>query len=300
MWTSVTTPARRHPLRERVRTCLATLLLTCLLGCRSELGECDTLAANELVYGRDGLVATKGQALVHDSCGNGAFCHAALATSKRRYGAPARMDFDMLPSPTGLSEVRGLAEDVWKLVRTGQMPPVGSGSSVIGDGAWLADVARDHEAPRLPALATDEGKAILRNWLACGAPVVVDTRVPRGVQPGSSTFDAGDGTPTWSAIFQGILLPTCATQGCHSGASAAGGLALEDACDAYAALFQPGACDEAPVLAGSADSSLLIDKLESDQPRCGTPMPPTGPLPEGMKAAVRAWIEGGAQAETCQ
>src|SRR5262245_25829433 len=67
----------------------------------SELGACDPEAAEQLVYGRGGLIATKGQALVHDSCGNAAFCHSAGATGHARFGAPAGMDFDMLPAPKG-------------------------------------------------------------------------------------------------------------------------------------------------------------------------------------------------------
>ena len=65
------------------------------VGCKSELGPCDTEAARELVYSRDGMVATQGQALMHDSCGGAAFCHARGAEKAARLGAPAGMDFDM-------------------------------------------------------------------------------------------------------------------------------------------------------------------------------------------------------------
>lgn len=289
--------ARRNridPLRAVAAACTALLL-----GCRSELGECDMAAASELVYGRGGLVATKGQAVTHDSCGNGAFCHSAAAKGAQRHGAPAKMDFDMLPSPRGLGDIRELGEDAWKLVHSDQMPPPGKASAVLGDGAWLADVERRSGAAALPSLSSHEGKAIFRNWLACGAPVVTETRVPAGVQPPQDDFDAGGGTPTWKLIHREIMQPRCATAGCHNALSAAGGLALEQECDAYAALFEAGSCAEVLVRPSNADGSLLVDKLESAAPRCGTTMPPAGPLPAAMRVAVRAWIEAGAEAEAC-
>jgi hypothetical protein len=284
---------RMDPVRAAAAVCAVVLL-----GCRGELGECNTASANELVYGRGGLVATKGQALAHDSCGNGAFCHSAAAKGALRHGAPARMDFDMLPAPRGLSGIRELAEDAWQVVQSEQMPP-SNASALIGDGAWLADVERRTGAAALPPLPSHEGKAIFRNWLACGAPVVTETRVPAGVQPLQHDFDAGGGTPTWSLIYRDIMQPRCATAGCHNAQSAAGGLALAQECAAYAALFEAGSCGELLVRSGDADGSLLVDKLESEAPRCGTPMPPAGPLPEAMKVAVRAWIEAGAEADSC-
>jgi len=64
----------------RLKTCVAGWLLGAALtsGCGGEdLGECDLAAAEEMVFSQQGLVATKGQALLHDTCGNGAFCHSS-------------------------------------------------------------------------------------------------------------------------------------------------------------------------------------------------------------------------------
>ena len=64
-----------------------------------------------------------------------------------------------------------------------------------------------------------EAHAILRNWLACGAPVVERTEERRGV-----TDPIGFTVPrcetdcvdlTWPAIYDGIITTRCATPGCH-------------------------------------------------------------------------------------
>jgi hypothetical protein len=78
-----------------------------------ELDECEADAARELVYGRSGTVATKGQALAHDSCGNGSFCHSQGATGNLRHGAPRGMNFDMIPSPIGLEDILKHRERSW-------------------------------------------------------------------------------------------------------------------------------------------------------------------------------------------
>lgn len=276
------------------RPFLIVACVAALFGCQSELGECDEQAAKELVYNQGGRVATKGQALAHDSCGNGSFCHAASARGESRFGVAAGLNFDMVPSPTGLSKLREYAELSWQQVESGQMPPRGRARSVQGDGDWLADPQRRSGAPRLPRLDTREGKGVFRNWLACGAPVVRDTKVAPGVQPGTAV------EPTWRSIRDDLFVKSCAIAGCHDTASSAsaGGLDLSGDCDAYAALFVAGACNEPAVRAGQPEQSLLVDKLTATRPRCGSPMPPGG-LDEGAKAAVRDWIRAGAVAEGC-
>jgi hypothetical protein len=281
---------------------LAWLALNLTGACGSEeLGECDPTAAEELVYDRSGMVATKGQALVHDSCGNGVFCHSAAAHGEERRGAPASMDFDMLPSPSGLLTMLDRAQSAWQLVRAEEMPPKGS-ARFLGDGDWTVDVERRPDAARLPALSTHEGKAALRNWLACGAPTVTETSVPSWARPAQSPFGDGGVAPSWTAIYQSILKPRCALSGCHNATGAAGGLALGDECQAYGAMFASGTCRQPYVNRDDVDASLLLDKLESEAPGCGGPMPPAsagGRLPDAMTMAIRAWIEAGAEAEAC-
>lgn len=274
---------------RRVFVCIAGLLATS--GCKSELGECDERAANELVYSSSYRIATKGQALAQDTCGNSAFCHSANARGTSRHGAPGGMNFDMLPTPTGLSAMREHAELSWSAVERGAMPPDGkAGRAVIGDGKWLTDPQRRPGAAELPSLSSHAGKGIFRNWLACGAPVVVDERVPGQVP---------EVDPTWPSIYENVIVGAgCAAAGCHNAASSSGGLSLEGSCNAYAALLGKSSCGEVYIRPNMATESLLVNVLEADKPRCNIdPMPPTGPLDDGAKAAIRAWIAAGAQAE---
>lgn len=283
--------------QRRAITLLAALVLAG--GCGSDLGPCDRAAADELVYGRSGLVATKGQALAHDSCGNGVFCHSSAAHADARFGVPAGLSFDMLPAPDGLSNVLEHVDMAWAVVADGDMPPRGDAARVQGDGDWLFDVERRAGAPRLPALSSAEGKGMFRNWLACGAPVVAHTQVPKWAVPARDPFE-GDATPRWQDIYEVVLQPSCALSGCHSESSASGGLAMTDACGTHAALFVAGACGEPAVQPGDAAASLLVDKLTSDDPRCGDPMPPIGRLPQSFTDAIAEWIDAGAEADACQ
>ena len=153
-----------------------------LAACGDGLGECQELAAAELVFGRHASVATKGQALTHDSCGAGAFCHSVNATGAERFGAPAGMNFDMMPAPTGWLDLFGLRSKAWDLVKNDHMPPGEIGHDKVGDGAWIFDFGRRDGFPQLPPLSTKAGKAAFRNWLACGAPVVKHARLPEWSQ----------------------------------------------------------------------------------------------------------------------
>jgi hypothetical protein len=277
---------------------LGSWLALCVVGCDSELGDCNQPAAQELVYGRSGLVATKGQALMHDSCGNAAFCHSRGASGDARYGAPHGLDFDMLPSPGGWDAVREHEADVWSVVEDGEMPPRGVGQKTQGDGDWVFDAERGPGARRLPKLASEEGKAALRNWLACGAPVVEQTKVPDWALP---TSDAGAvSLVDWREIHTTVIAPSCAIGGCHD-QSAAGKLVLLDACDAYDSLRAAGSCGPVRLAPGDT-SSLLLDKLESSTPSCGPlrmPPPPLAPLPDEIIAALRQWVMSGAPAAEC-
>lgn len=276
---------------------VAIAVLLSLGGCGDGLGDCDPVAAQELVYGRtNGLVATTGQALAHDSCGNGTFCHSAAARGKERLGAPAGMDFDMLPTPKGLESMREHAGRSWSSVDSGDMPPGGPAGRVVANAEWSLDVLGSEEAPKLPAITTKKGREIFRNWLACGAPVVTDTQVPPWQRPPPDPIGEN---PTFKQIYDVVLVPQCATSGCHTPAANAGRLAFGDECAAHAALFRAGACGEPSIRARNADASLFIDKIASADPACGGPMPPLGRLPDATIDAIRNWINAGAVAEGC-
>jgi hypothetical protein len=262
-------------------------------GCGNSLGDCDHAAAEELVYSSNGMVATKGQALIHDSCGNSAFCHSSAATGDARYGAPAGMNFDMLPAPTGWPELVDRREHGWDLIESGDMPPGEAGEKVLGDSGWTFDVTHTDPELKLQPLSTKEGKGAVRNWLACGAPLVSQTKTPQWAQAVPEANKPRD----FDAIYKTIIAHSCALGGCHN-ESAAGQLSMSDVCTAYQGLLTAGPCSMSRVRPGDPNS-LLLDKLSSDMPVCGGRMPPTGPLPDADVAAIRAWVVGGAAPPKC-
>lgn len=132
----------------------------------------------------------------------------------------------------------------------------------------------------------------------------VGVQMPRGLPPLSSEkieairswINNGALGPALSSIQQNIFTPIC-TQ-CHFGANPAGGLNLEDG-QAHAGLvgqsrlFDP----EIRVVAGDADSSFLIDKLENNNlgGSRGDRMPLGGPfLNQVTIDVIKQWINEGA------
>lgn len=329
-------PVRSNPARSLLASLGLAALALASAACQEQLGGCeDEKAANELVYNRSGLVATKGQALVHDSCGQGSTCHSSAAKGSSRSGAPAELNLDMLPRPTGVHRVLQLREEIWDSLVSGQMPPR---DYAIGDGDWRFDVDRQGK-DKLPSLTSREGKGILRNWLACGAPVVVDTKVP-GWSTKPEAAPAAPGAE-WSAVYQD-LRRQCSSSGCHDGspvaASAPGWLSLPEGsarpaaadaglqtlaaghisipfsggeCEVYKwLLYGRDACAQRLVVGGDTAASSLVDKLANATPTCGSAMPPPEVMEESAKAAratamqaltasIKDWIGNGALAPQC-
>ena len=97
------------------------------LGCEPDLGECDMTKLG----GSDTQPHT-GQLLVQNRCAGGR-CHSVDAMGELREGAPAELDFDIVPSdmtPAQISKVREGAENVhdhresmWGEIEGGSMPP---------------------------------------------------------------------------------------------------------------------------------------------------------------------------------
>lgn len=179
---------------------LSVLVLSGALSGCDDLGPCDEAAAREVVYTDDaqGLPAYAGQALLTQSCGGGSFCHASNATD--RHGAPAGLDFDLLlaSSAAETEHLRSLQmvvfrhrDAIWRSIERGTMPP-----GKIGE--TISELGAPHRG--LPSLDSSEGREILRNWLACGVPVVervTDDRpagvLPVGaVEPVAPTIDTGN------------------------------------------------------------------------------------------------------------
>ncbi|MFT3922991.1 MAG: hypothetical protein QM778_10685 [Myxococcales bacterium] len=265
------------------------------LGCGDDLGECDDKAANELVYSNTWHVATKGQALMNDSCGNGSFCHSVGATGDARGGVAKDLNFDMLPQPSGWPKVMDHRDGIWKSIANGTMPPGKGGAAKLSDGEWSFDPWRRAGSPMLPKMHTKAGQAAFRNWLACGAPVVTQTEVPLWARPTGQT-NLGD----WSGIYTTIVQGRCANGGCHDRITHEGDLDLSDECKGYKALAgTSGQCGVPRLVPGDVNSSVM-QQLER-RSTCGDPMPPepAAPLTDPELDVVRKWIQNGAPAMNC-
>lgn len=305
--------------------------LTGLTGCLPGPGPCDEASALELVYDEQGAPAFAGQAVMNQSCGAGGFCHAAEVLDPAfRFGAPDGLGFDVTlasTTPDGNDEaverleahqlrILAMSGEILAQIEAGQMTPRGAAgrmyrdqvtaySRVGDDGTTFTDLPGAHEP---------EGLAILRNWLACGAPLVERT-VPRADLLGSTI---GIVQPvcerqcvdlTWPSIHETILVPTCARSSCHDESEPAAGLDLVGGgLDGVLARLLTDAPMGAQCRAGATPmvtpsdtaESLLYLKVAaaSSDDVCGSRMPLSGnPLSEQRLCAMRVWIECGACAE---
>jgi hypothetical protein len=294
-----------------------------------------------------------GQALLSQTCANG-FCHSSSARNgtdpfnpDQRYGAPGGMDFDLPVATPETSDVaallRGLqarhawvaehAGRIWKTIDDGFMPPARvpevSIRKFAAEGWGFARASRAEPVRSLPGLDTAEGRAIARNWLVCGAPVIervsgtprppgapaVGDEAPR--DPFRSCTGDGDcdggkcyaslgecgPQPRWAVLYTDVVQPRCALSGCHGDATnPAGGLLLDAANGEAARTALVGAAAASPacaalsltlVVAGDADASLLVQKIAGTA-ECGDPMPPGGSLAPATVEAFREWVAAGA------
>jgi Planctomycete cytochrome C len=98
-----------------------------------------------------------------------------------------------------------------------------------------------------------------------------------------------DPRPTsWGYIHAAIVVPTCATIGCHSDFSEQGNLNLEEEQEGYDELL-----NSLPrrVVPGNPAGSLLMVRLQGIG---GQRMPPDAPLPAADVELIGRWIENGA------
>ena len=304
---------------------LAVSLASLAAACDPDVGACDPAAATAVVYDPNGLPAFEGQALVIQSCGGGAFCHSAGIDPPDRHGAPQgfALDVSLASASPDVNEdaVRRLgraqvdtlnhASSVLGQVRSGSMPPRGVDAVPIGRPEFQRIPPGARSGTSLPGIRTGEGQEILRNWLACGVPVVERTteRMDGNDNTIGATVPSIETTPVepvWPEIYARILEPGCAFSMCHDDETTAGALDLSAQETAYAALLSPaggrlceGAADR--VVPGDPRASLLVHKLEGrapDGPICGTRMPTLGnALSQGRIASIRQWIEDGARRE---
>lgn len=323
---------------------LATFTISLSIGCSPDLGECDEMAAMELVYTADGTPALAGQALVNQSCGGGGFCHSAGAEPLERVGAPAGLDFDLALASSSeefneaavmrldRDQVRAfdLRHEILEQVQRGLMPPPGpEAADALASMPTYDRVAADGTSfVPLPALDTEEGEQILRNWLACGLPIVERTQDPVTIPSeyrDRDTYPLGLTVPscarrcvdpTWPDIVEQILIPSCALSRCHDSEEPAAELDLSvaDPSDptqlealhatllastAEGTLCAASEVADAPMFVpGDPDGSLLIQKVTPDLVACGSLMPLSGAqLSEQRLCALREWVMCGACAD---
>lgn len=216
---------------------VATLLIA---SCGPDLPDCasPTLAADRVVFVDDGTPMFEGQALLTLSCGSGV-CHDSRASERARNGAPAGLDFDLFPTCD-------LGMDC-----TGELDALGNRARAVTRRRHLIYESLDHVtlervlpayqelevgalASPLPGITTEEGRQIVGEWLACGAPVVeVVARNAdlRRTFPGERCDDEADGRrcryaarteppePPWggdNGIYQRVIVELgCAWSWCH-------------------------------------------------------------------------------------
>ncbi len=102
--------------------------------------------------------------------------------------------------------------------------------------------------------------------------------------------------PTFTEVRDDILLPSCSLgTSCHN--DGAGGLTLtaEGAYDALVGVESADVSGEILVVAGDADSSYLIKKVEWADGIVGEGMPLGTTLDQELSDELRDWIDGGAE-----
>ncbi len=238
--------------------CTKADLGACNLDGTTPGGEIEGPAAFDLAYNSlTGEPMYEGQALVQASCGNGQFCHTPNATGGDRLGTPRGLDFDVALACTDattdptcadlqpcegtevetpycerlrrLSANRGTiaawAEEMHFQISEGTMPPGEAGGRVQDDTPFVRE-----DNTELPRLDTPDGKNIVRNWLACGAPVVARTELAPSADLELTECDSIEGEicfysgpqaplpdPTWSSIYWSVMFSTCVI--CHGPAN---------------------------------------------------------------------------------
>ncbi len=296
------------------RLITSIVLVASLIACASDdLTTCDMTAAKAVVYTSTGDPAYAGQALVATTCGGaGGTCHSEGARLDQRVGAPFHLNYDVALATSdesverlrrGLATIRSRRAGLMEQVRSGNMPP----RKASFDAPTMAGYTMKEGGAALPTLRTAAGKEILRNWLACGAPVVErasGASVGIGdVEPARTVLP----DPTWSSIYTVLVGPTCAVSDCHGTAPFRGRLDMSSQSNAYTSLVgsdaMGGSCGSMGyrrVIAGDPDNSLIIRKLEGlpsnrDMAICGERMPLGRPRRSQDEIdRIRMWIQMGA------
>lgn len=332
-------------------------------GCE-DLGKCDEAKARSLVVNGEGQVLYAGQAIINRSCAAGQ-CHSSGATGDTRQGVPKGLDFNLEPAPVVpagtkeaknavdsngvLVDAKGLAtlrknqrkvfderDDIWEQIDSKLMPPDGVGAD-FRNAEPGADIAVDTKtaactrgSKALNPISSGATRSIVRNWLACGAPVVEVSDESVSVStlkqdPAGKPGTVGQQAPFCQDCEAPITfdeLYTNVFKGCVAGCHTPGGIAdpksydgfdLTDVDIAYDSLTGKGAlggsddCNKSDVplvKKGDAKGSYIIAKMGgatlspalTDLALCGSSMPLGQPVLDCGVRQIATWINAGALA----
>ena len=205
------------------------------------------------------------------------------------------------------------------------MPPSGSEGAAVraagGQYYYLDNFSSVSGGEReLPELDTAEGREILRIWLASRAPMI-DRMAPPGdfTSPGEPCSGEDDETvifgcvvraepppppdPNWASIyafFEGSCVASCHDGDEDLGVYEDSLLDLSTQELAYQELLGAAEGDDCGgmgdlVVPNDPEASILIDKLQNEDPSCGASMPAGLPiLPENYLAPIIEWVNNGA------
>lgn len=219
--------------------------------------------------------------------------------TKLTWGAPAIANGVLVvPSDDDIVVYNATTGDMLAMFNTGGT--IAGGSPAIVDGHIVVNsgLAYELDPTVKPNMQT----------ICYAVPDAVAAPVGPAMPTAGSTAPAfTPGSPTWSAVFEEIIVG----KGCNGGPSchasiAGGNLVLLTKADSYTALVgvkamgMGGAVSCATsnltrVVPGDPTNSLLLDKVANANPKCGGHMPPGSDLPPAMVTQLRDWIMAGAK-----
>jgi hypothetical protein len=98
-------------------------------------------------------------------------------------------------------------------------------------------------------------------------------------------------------LYDNLFVKTCGSPGtgaaCHSADGKQGGLVLADIDTAYDMLLGTDG-GHARVVPGNPECSVLVERVESTDPAFRMPLNSDMPLSDGLRCAIRQWIQNGA------
>lgn len=305
-------------------------------GC-NDLGECTDPAQGRVPVRVGTEVMYAGQAIIVQSCAAGS-CHTERTTRENRRGAPAGLDFDISPMAAEPDADGGIAQisaedlqslrkhqrkvfderhSIWEQVEKDLMPPDGLGQPYRETSlGTLINVSSGGcpEKGQLAPITDQQTRELLRNWLACGSPIV-ETNVKDLDKPVGGII--GDQfpacppprDPTFDNVYNVIISVSCVA-GCHepSGGGGAEDFDLSSPDVAYASMMGANGMGMVPSGCANNENFMIVPrqpgesyfyaKVGGEGGRVCKSFMPLGS--EGLPAAeldlVRRWIEAGAPA----